>query len=204
MNTPETESHREDGTATITPDEYVKMLENSVRNLHKEKVELERKLAEVGANFAEVHQSLYELQINILGREVPNPASAITVAHHELRAKLSEAEVNWTKALEVSAEHFRDAQQFALEALSTQLASRRLREALSNLRDWAVANTTKPIHDLLAFTDFALSAPSDEQLIERVVKKADIIGHAIGCGQYATAQELLSQLLCDLKGADNE
>jgi transcriptional regulator with XRE-family HTH domain len=95
------------------------------------------------------------------------------------------------------------------QLLSTQLANRRLREALGNLRDWAVANTTKPIHDLLAFTDSALSAPSDEQLIDRVVTVlTEVLGcelyHRESCDVDGFTTEAVSRLLTDLKGAANE
>lgn len=164
-----------------------------------ENAELQRKLGEA------LEYSRQEKHF----RRVDNSVSVQELT--ELRAQLSESQaaLDGLRVLKEGAEkELKETRKdLSAEILSTKLASRRLREALSNLRDWAVANTTTPIHDLLAFTDSAISAPSDEQLIERVVEGLEIAVSIIDSesGIYKVSDYVkITQLIHDLKGAANE
>lgn len=173
--------------------------------------ELQSELATAHKNHAELQQSLYELQLNILGREVPNAASVITLEWHSLRSQLQaataraeEAEKLWNEDGD-NAEHYRK-QLFSAKSqlLALQAHVVELRKALQ-LVDATNERAYTAAMRLLAFQpELGLI----EEVRERIValKNSQRYNHKgqLDChGQYLSAcaiEYAVDQLLTRLGG----
>lgn len=109
-----------------------------------------------------------------------------------------------------NAKHWRSKNDEACLSLSKLLsdhvalaaALKQAREALVNLRGWAVANTTKPIHDLLVVTDAALSPHPDSALLGRI---SEGLKAGLACAKACTLnttyhERVINEALADIGG----